>query len=66
MATNRLAEVALHSRSPGAVVPVSSLGSRLQPVPVLVCQDLMQVWAVELGRRTGLRLLLQVQWMSMW
>lgn len=54
MATNRLVELALHSRHPRAVAPSSSLGSRLQPAPVLACQEMMQVWGVELGRSTGL------------
>lgn len=46
------------------MVPASSLGSRLQPAPVLVCQELVQVLGVDLGRSSGLWLLLQVQWMG--
>lgn len=49
MATNRLAELAMNSRHPRA-----SLGSRLQPVPVPVCQQQLQEWGVELGGSTGL------------
>lgn len=49
MATNRLAELAMNSRHPRAVASASSLGSRLQPVPVPVCQQLLQEWGVELG-----------------
>lgn len=54
MATNRLAELAMNSRHPRAVASASSLGSRLQPVPVPVCQQLLQEWGVELGGSTGL------------
>lgn len=53
-ATNRLAELAMNSRHPRAVASASSLGSRLQSVPVPVCQQLLQERGVELGGSTGL------------